>query len=179
MLYLRSADVVTGRCTYCQYSLQTFVDVEKNRVVSEHFCWIRHICENSNTCDVESASKYHRNYCCLVAFDVERLRLTDRWLSTYIPDEIRGGAYRGLFRAEQLISGKEDAANNYARGYHTVGREYIDNVLEETRHLAEDCDCLQGFFMFRSTGGGTGSGFGTLILESLAAEFGDKVWIPR
>uniref|UniRef100_F1L005 Tubulin alpha chain n=1 Tax=Ascaris suum TaxID=6253 RepID=F1L005_ASCSU len=95
-------------------------------------------------------------------------------LEPTVIDEIRGGAYRGLFRAEQLISGKEDAANNYARGYHTVGREYIDNVLEETRHLAEDCDCLQGFFMFRSTGGGTGSGFGTLILESLAAEFGDK-----
>ena len=32
-------------------------------------------------------------------------------------DEIRAGAYRALYHPEQLISGKEDAANNFARGY--------------------------------------------------------------
>lgn len=31
-------------------------------------------------------------------------------------DEIKTGAYRGLFHPETLIAGKEDAANNYARG---------------------------------------------------------------
>ena len=31
-------------------------------------------------------------------------------------DEIRTGTYRQLFHPEQLISGKEDAANNFARG---------------------------------------------------------------
>jgi hypothetical protein len=36
-------------------------------------------------------------------------------------DEIRIGPYRQLFHPEQLISGKEDAANNYARGHYTVG----------------------------------------------------------
>ena len=36
-------------------------------------------------------------------------------------DEIRTGAYRQLFHPNQLITGKEDAANNYARGHYTVG----------------------------------------------------------
>jgi tubulin alpha len=31
-------------------------------------------------------------------------------------DEVRTGSYRQLFHPEQLISGKEDAANNFARG---------------------------------------------------------------
>ena len=36
----------------------------------------------------------------------------------------RWGSYRylpSLFHPEQLITGKEDAANNYARGHYTVG----------------------------------------------------------
>jgi len=51
------------------------------------------------------------------------------------PDEVRNGTYRQLFHPEQLISGKEDAANNYARGHYTVGKEIIDLVLERIRKL--------------------------------------------
>jgi hypothetical protein len=36
-------------------------------------------------------------------------------------DEIRTGPYHELFHPEQLISGKEDAANSYARGHFTIG----------------------------------------------------------
>ena len=38
-----------------------------------------------------------------------------------IIDEIRTGTYRDLFHPEQMITGKEDAANNYARGHYTTG----------------------------------------------------------
>ena len=34
-------------------------------------------------------------------------------------DEVRTGTYRQLFHPEQLISGKEDAANNFARVCHS------------------------------------------------------------
>ena len=37
-------------------------------------------------------------------------------LEPTVVDEVRTGTYRQLFHPEQLISGKEDAANNYARG---------------------------------------------------------------
>jgi tubulin alpha len=36
-------------------------------------------------------------------------------------DEVRTGTYRQLFHPEQLVTGKEDAANNYARGHYTIG----------------------------------------------------------
>lgn len=50
-------------------------------------------------------------------------------------DEVRAGTYRQLFHPEQLITGKEDAANNYARGHYTVGKESIDLVLDRIRKL--------------------------------------------
>ena len=34
-----------------------------------------------------------------------------------------------------MISGKEDAANNYARGFYTVGKEVIEQVMERIRKL--------------------------------------------
>ncbi len=51
-------------------------------------------------------------------------------------DEIRTGDYRQLFHPELLISGKEDAANNYARGHYTIGKEMIDNVIDRIRRVA-------------------------------------------
>ena len=42
-------------------------------------------------------------------------------LEPTVVDEVRTGTYRQLFHPEQLITGKEDAANNYARGHYTVG----------------------------------------------------------
>lgn len=40
-------------------------------------------------------------------------------LEPTVIDEVRTGSYRQLFHPEQLISGKEDAANNFARGHYT------------------------------------------------------------
>lgn len=68
-------------------------------------------------------------------------------------DEIRRGPYSKLFHPEQLISGKEDAANNYARGHYTVGKEIVDTVLEKLRKIADQCTGLQGFLVFHSFGG--------------------------
>jgi tubulin alpha len=51
-------------------------------------------------------------------------------------DEIRTGPYRQLFHPELLISGKEDASNNYARGHYTVGKEMVESVLDKIRRVA-------------------------------------------
>lgn len=56
-------------------------------------------------------------------------------LSVLSLDEVRTGTYRQLFHPEQMITGKEDAANNYARGHYTIGKEIIDQVLERIRRL--------------------------------------------
>ncbi|KAJ4820098.1 Tubulin alpha chain [Rhynchospora pubera] len=89
-------------------------------------------------------------------------------------DEVRTGEYRQLFHPEQLISGKEDAANNFARGYYTVGREVIDLCLDRIRKLADNCKSFQGFMIFNAVGGGTGSGLGSLLLERLSADYRGK-----
>jgi hypothetical protein len=61
-----------------------------------------------------------------------------------------------------------------ARGHYTVGKELIDPVMDKLRRLADNCTGLQGFFVFHSFGGGTGSGFGALLLERLSTDYGKK-----
>lgn len=87
-------------------------------------------------------------------------------------DEIRNGTYRQLFHPRSLLTGKEDAASNFARGFFGVGKEMIDLALNRIRIAAEDCSCLQGFIIFRAFGGGTGSGFTALLLEGLVRDYG-------
>ena len=64
-------------------------------------------------------------------------------LEPTVVDEVRTGTYRQLFHPEQLITGKEDAANNYARGHYTIGKEIVDLVLDRIRKLADQCTGLQ------------------------------------
>ena len=95
-------------------------------------------------------------------------------LEPSVVDTVRMGKYGKMFHPEQMISGKEDAANNYARGHYTIGKELIDNVLDRTRKLADQCSGLQGFLIFHSFGGGTGSGFTSLLMERLSLDYGKK-----
>ncbi|XP_054464964.1 tubulin alpha chain-like isoform X2 [Anoplopoma fimbria] len=95
-------------------------------------------------------------------------------LEPTVIDEVRSGTYRQLFHPEQLITGKEDAANNYARGHYTIGKEIIDIVLDRIRKLSDQCTGLQGFLVFHSFGGGTGSGFTSLLMERLSVDYGKK-----
>lgn len=89
-------------------------------------------------------------------------------------DSIKSGEYSKLYHPSQLIHGREDAANNYARGHYTVGREIIEQTMEQIRRISDTCEGLQGFLIFHSFGGGTGSGFGALLMDRLSQEFGKK-----
>ena len=95
-------------------------------------------------------------------------------LEPTVCDTIRTGDYRDLYHPDSIISGKEDAANNYARGHYTTGKDMIDRVMDKVLKMTDNCSSLQGFLVFHSTGGGTGSGFGSLILERLAIDFSRK-----
>ncbi|KOC63663.1 Tubulin alpha chain [Habropoda laboriosa] len=90
-------------------------------------------------------------------------------------DEIRCGAYKKLFNPQSLISGKEDASNNYARGYYSLGREAIDLVLNRVCRIWETCSKPAGFIVFRSLSGGTGSGFATLLLQNLNRDYPKQI----
>ena len=94
-------------------------------------------------------------------------------LST-LSDEIRVGKYKDLFHPGSLITGKEDAANNYARGHYTIGKELLESAMDRIGKLADQCSGLQGFLIFHSFGGGTGSGFTSLLMEHLSVDHAKK-----
>ncbi len=50
----------------------------------------------------------------------------------------------------------------------------VDLVLDRIRKLADQCTGLQGFLIFHSFGGGTGSGFTSLLMERLSVDYGKK-----
>jgi tubulin beta len=50
----------------------------------------------------------------------------------------------------------------------------VDSVLDVVRKEAESCDCLQGFQLTHSLGGGTGSGMGTLLISKIREEYPDR-----
>jgi len=95
-------------------------------------------------------------------------------LEPTVVDEVRTGVYRQLFHPEQMVTGKEDAANNYARGFYTIGKEMVDVVMDRIRKLSDSCSGLQGFLVFHSFGGGTGSGFTSLLMERFSVDYGKK-----
>jgi len=95
-------------------------------------------------------------------------------LEPSVLDDIRRGAYSQIFHPEFLINGKEDAANNFARGHYTVGKEINDQVNDRIRKLVDNSENVQGFIVNHSVGGGTGSGLGMLILERLAVDYRKK-----
>ncbi|CAE8648452.1 unnamed protein product, partial [Polarella glacialis] len=81
-------------------------------------------------------------------------------------DSVRAGPFGQLFRPDNFVFGQTGAGNNW---------ELIDSVLDVVRKEAEGCDCLQGFQMCHSLGGGTGSGMGTLLISKVREEYPDRV----
>ncbi|KND88023.1 Tubulin beta-2 chain [Tolypocladium ophioglossoides CBS 100239] len=90
-------------------------------------------------------------------------------------DSVRAGPLGQLFRPDNFVFGQAGAGNNWAKGHYTEGAELVDQVIDVVRREAEGCDCLQGFQITHSLGGGTGSGMGTLLLSKIREEFPDRM----
>ncbi|XP_054641607.1 tubulin beta-1 chain isoform X1 [Dunckerocampus dactyliophorus] len=90
-------------------------------------------------------------------------------------DSIRGSRIGALFRPDNFIHGNSGAGNNWAKGHYTEGAELIEQVIDRVRNESESCDCLQGFQLVHSLGGGTGSGMGTLIINKIREEYPDRI----
>ncbi|XP_006896983.1 PREDICTED: tubulin beta-1 chain [Elephantulus edwardii] len=90
-------------------------------------------------------------------------------------DSIRSSKHGALFQPDNFIHGNSGAGNNWAKGHYTEGAELIERVLEAVRAESEACDCLQGFQVVHSLGGGTGSGMGTLLLNKVREEFPERI----
>ncbi|XP_033213460.1 tubulin epsilon chain-like isoform X1 [Belonocnema kinseyi] len=77
------------------------------------------------------------------------------------------GSLRNLFDQTCTVTNYPGSANNWAVGHYTHGAEYHDKICETIRKFVEKCDCLHGFLVMHSLGGGTGSGLGTATLKIL------------
>jgi len=89
-------------------------------------------------------------------------------------DEVKQGTFKDLFHSDQLICGTEGAANSFAFGHYTIGKEILGTAVDRVRKLADNCSGLQGFLIFHAIGGGTGSGVSCLLLDKLQQDFGKK-----
>ncbi|XP_006839366.1 PREDICTED: tubulin beta-1 chain [Chrysochloris asiatica] len=90
-------------------------------------------------------------------------------------DSIRSSKLGALFQPDSFVHGNSGAGNNWAKGHYTEGAELIESVLDVVRGESESCDCLQGFQIVHSLGGGTGSGMGTLLMNKIREEYPDRI----
>ena len=96
-----------------------YLNITEQRDTTELWCFIVTVQDDSfNTFFSETGGGKH----------VPRAVFVD--LEPTVVDEVRTGVYRQLFHPEQMVTGKEDAANNYARGFYTIGKEMVDVVMD-------------------------------------------------
>jgi len=110
-------------------------------------------------------------------------RLTTKWVPRAVlvdlepgtMDVIKGAALGSAFKPDNLCFGNNGAGNNWAKGHYTEGAELVESVLDRVRLEIEQCDAAQGFQIFHSLGGGTGSGMGTLLLLKIRDAYPDRI----
>lgn len=91
-------------------------------------------------------------------------------------DAVRSAPYGQIFRPDNFVFGQSGAGNNLAKRLYTEGAQRVHSVLNVVRKDREGCDCLQGFQLTHSNGGGTGAtGFGTLLISKIREEYTDRI----
>jgi tubulin beta len=90
-------------------------------------------------------------------------------------EAVRSSTLGAIYRSDNFVFGQYGTSNNWAKGYYSEGADLIDRVLEVVRREVENCDCIQGFQLTHSLGGGTGSGMGTLLLSKIQDAYPDRI----
>jgi len=113
-------------------------------------------------------------------------RVNSTWIPRCVVVDLEPGVVDGLKGSHAafhkqinqnklFVTGASGAGNNWAKGHYTEGAEKIEEVMEKVREQQEKCDASQAFTLYHSIGGGTGSGFGTLILLKIRDAYPDKI----
>ena len=95
-------------------------------------------------------------------------------------DDVRSSDMRELFHPRYLLSGKESAADNFARGCYGNQRSdgsetMIAAAVDRIRQCTDNCERLQGFIITHSVAGGTGSGFTARLCQQLSDDYAKSV----
>lgn len=105
---------------------------------------------------------------------VPRALLID--LEPRVINQIQTGPCSDLYNSENIFISKEGggAGNNWARGF-SQAESVQEEIFEMIDREADGSDSLEGFMMMHSIAGGTGSGFGSFLLESLNDRYPKKL----
>ncbi|KAI3741357.1 hypothetical protein L1987_59029 [Smallanthus sonchifolius] len=89
---------------------------------------------------------------------------------------IQTGEYRNLYNHENIFTSREGggAGNNWASGYHQ-GKSFEEDLMDMIDREADGSDSLEGFVLCHSIAGGTGSGMGSYLLETLNDRYSKKL----
>lgn len=89
---------------------------------------------------------------------------------------IQNPPYNKLYNPENVFMSKEGggAGNCWAKGY-AEGEKFEEDIIEMIDREADGSDSLEGFMVLHSINGGTGSGFGSFIIEKLNERYPKKL----
>ena len=96
-------------------------------------------------------------------------------LESSVLDNVKSSRNGTLFRPDNFVASEGSAGNNWAKGHYTEGAELVEQIMDILRRESEACECLQGFQLTHSLGGGTGSGLGTLLISKLKEDYPDRM----
>ncbi|MBL9113610.1 MAG: tubulin beta chain [Verrucomicrobiaceae bacterium] len=91
-------------------------------------------------------------------------------LEPSVIDNVKAGS-GSLFNPANLIARSEGSGGNFAVGYLGEGRTVLPEIMNRLNTEIDKCDNVGGIIVLHSTGGGTGSGLGSLIIESLKERY--------
>eukprot|EP00116_Pleurobrachia_bachei_P005609 sb/3465871/ len=123
----------------------------------------------------------------LSASYVPRALIVD--LEPGVIDVIKASPLGPVFRPDNYVHGRNGAGNNWATGHYTEGAELSDMSLSRRDKISYEAvitavwhsnsgravALCKSFQLCHSLGGGTGSGFGTLLLNRLREEYYDRI----
>uniref|UniRef100_A0A0E0KYP3 Tubulin gamma chain n=1 Tax=Oryza punctata TaxID=4537 RepID=A0A0E0KYP3_ORYPU len=122
---------------------------------------------------------------------IPRALLVD--LEPRVINGIQNSEYRNLYNHENIFVAEHGggAGNNWASGYHQAGNELynlsrqvandiageqvVDDIMDMIDREADGSDSLEGFVLCHSIAGGTGSGMGSYLLETLNDRYSKKL----
>ncbi|XP_065205770.1 tubulin beta chain-like isoform X1 [Planococcus citri] len=144
-------------------------------IVAEHGINVEGLHCGEDPCQLKGINVYFRE----VDSETRNSRYVPRTiladLESGVFDSIREKEFGKLFEPDSFVAGSSGAGKNWAKGYFSEGLELSSRILERIRKEAEDCDCLQGFQIVHSIGGGTGSGLGCLMIERIRDMYPDPI----
>ena len=118
---------------------------------------------NNNTTTMEcNNSRWFRSN------NIARAILID--MEPKVIQNLQGQKYAWHYSNENAIWKQSGSGNNWAFGYNVHGPA-CEEIIEMVKKEMEYCDVMEGFIMYHSLAGGTGSGMGSYLTELLANAF--------